>query len=458
MTSSLVKERVWEQIGYEPHAGQRAVHVSPARHKAVSAGRRFGKSIIGGHELIPEALKTYTMLDELKATGKRREFWIVGPEYTDSEKEFRVFYAVCERLGLPFDKPGTYYNAESGDMVVSLWGGKFIVHGKSAKYPATLVGEGLAGVILAEAAKLKSVVWTKYLRPTLADTRGWSLHTSTPEGKNWFYDLWRRGQDPAYPDWESWRMPSWANLRIFPEGRKDPEILDMAADMTPERFNQEIGALFTEFVGRVFPNFEEELHVTSLQYNPTLPTYLATDYGWTNPMVALVIQVDVWENVYVIGEKRYIHTDINDVSKDLLTWRNGLAAQATELYPDPEAPGDSSILANALKTRIITGTGGELKWRLELIRQHLKPQPEHAPEEERVPKLLIDRSCIELIREMQDYRYPETNEERNKEAPENPMKKDDHGPEALGRFFRGKFGGPTQGNRRARVSKAKVSR
>ena len=39
---------------------------------------------------------------------------------------------------------------------------------------------------------------------------------------------------------------------------------------------------------------------------------------------------------------------------------------------------------------------------------------------------------------MGDYRYPDG--VRSGVVNENPLKKDDHGPEALGRFFRGYYG------------------
>lgn len=450
---AIAKELVWPSLNYDPHTGQATIHKSRARHRVSACGRRFGKSTIGGHELTCEAMYTYTLRNDLEESSKRREFWIVGPEYTDAEKEFRIFYNDCKRLEMPFDRPGTYNNPENGDMVVSLWNGRLIVHAKSAKYPQTLVGEGLAGVVMAEAAKMKENVWTKYVRPTLADVRGWSLFNSTPEGRNWFYKLWQRGQDPEAESWESWRMPSWANDRIFPDGELDNEIAEMRADMSAERAAQEIEASFTEFVGRVFKDFDEELHVRSLDYDPRWPVFAAVDYGWTNPFVWLLLQVDVWDNVYVIGEYRAVQKDINDIAVDLDLPINH---RVQCMYPDPASPGDTAVLMKKLRVKSDTGTGGELKWRLELIRQALKPMPEHAPPEERQPKLLIDRSCTELIREMQDYRYPDSkNEERpNKEE---PMDKDDHGPEALGRFFRGYFGGPPSpdGNR-ARIRRANV--
>jgi hypothetical protein len=59
---------------------------------------------------------------------------------------------------------------------------------------------------------------------------------------------------------------------------------------------------------------------------------------------------------------------------------------------------------------------------------------------------------------MLDYRYPETKAEADKSPKEQPMDKDDHGPEALGRFMRGYFGGPgTQAKGSARVKQAVMS-
>lgn len=138
------------------------------------------------------------------------------------------------------------------------------------------------------------------------------------------------------------------------------------------------------------------------------------------------------------------------------------------IYPEPARPDETSILEKMLKCRVAPNTGGELKWRLELIRKHLKfdPESEGHKDEIRKPKLFIDRECVGLplgdgglLREMQEYRYPETREESTRAEPELPLDKDDHGPEALGRFFRGYFGGPPEPSRqkgRARMRKVKV--
>lgn len=446
----LSVDRVFERIGYAPHDAQVKIHKAKInrRFRVVCAGRRTGKSTAGGHELVPHAYEAYFKRDELDPHGKRMEYWIVGPEYSDAEKEFRVLWNDLKHLEMPLDHPGSYNNPLSGDMHLSLWGGRFQVHAKSAKYPDNLVGEALHGLILAEAAKLKPSIWTKYLRPMLADYRGWALMTSTPEGKNWFYEAWMNGvNSPRGSEWWSLRMPSWANNIIFPGGRFDPEIASMAADLTAEAFNQEIGAEFTDFVGRVFKDFDEETHVKPLLYNPDFQTYACVDYGWTNPFVWLLLQVDRWENVYVLGEVYGSHKRIDEVHQEIID--AGLAPSSLRyFYPDPAEPGDTRVLESNLKIQGVGGTGGEIKDRLRLIRKWLKIPNHllHLPDghEDKLPKLFIDPSCKNLIREMNEYRYPEKKRDADKNDSELPLKKDDHAPEALGRFFKAHFGSTEQ--------------
>ena len=487
--AALNPATVFHELGYTPHAGQIPVLRSPARMKVVSAGRRFGKSDVGGHRLTVEAIISKDLATEYLERGKRREFWIVGPEYTDSEKEFRVLWNELRKLDVPFDKPGSYNNPEGGFMHLSLWGGAFQAHAKSAKMPDTLVGEGLHGVILAEAAKLKEIVWVKYLRPMLADFEGWALMTSTPEGKNWFYERWQAGQNPRQTEWKSWRVPSWMNPHVYrtptkgPEVRavldimRDPrcrelageiaahfgytidsEILSLMDDLTPEAFMQEIGADFTEFVGRVFKEFDEEWHVSDLEYNPKYQHYAAMDSGYTNPSVWLYIQIDPWGNVDVLDEIYQTGLTPDEFAQTIKD--RHLDRGVIRFYPDPAAPGDNVQVERILRIPQGGGTGGELKYRIDAIREALKPRKviRHLPvgHPERLPRLRFDRRCVNTIREFQEYRYPDRKDTiLGDEAHENPMKKDDHTPEALGRFFAGWSGTPDRtgisGNGRAKI-------
>ena len=506
------------QVNWDPHNGQIKVLNSHARHKLWCAGRRTGKSELGGHVLLPEAFYTRYVADEWLKKGKRREFWIVGDEYTTAEKEFRVIWHLIESLGMPMDHPGSYYNAEGGSMHIKLWGGAFQIHAQSAKYPDHLVGEALCGVLMVEAAKTKMSIWQKYIRPMLNDYEGWSLHTSTPEGKNHFYDKYEMGQDPYNTEWESWRMPAWLNPYVYtPTGRLiaagklppdtiipdhewttdadvkfmlqqledhpnlsaaqvvaveklhiDKEIVDLADDLTLELFKQEIAADFTEFVGQVFKDYDEEYHVSNLTYNPDWQTFGAVDYGFTNPNVWLLVQVGPWGEINVLDEVYEYGLTADAFAAEII--RRRLNPPGLRLfYPDPADPMSSRTLQDKLRVQSAGGTGGELNIRLNLIRQALRKgrvdyqatELSDSNADTWRPQLMFDRKCTRTRADMMAYRYPEQKEDGETSVPrmELPMKKDDHGPEALGRFMMGFFGaGSLLGSGGTKVRRANMGR
>jgi hypothetical protein len=431
-----------------------------------AAGRRTGKSTLGGHELIPEAFRAKINAGMLREMGIRAEYWIIGPNYTDSEKEFRVFYNDCKRLKFPMDRPGTYNDPRSGNMAVSLDHGTMIVLAKSAARPESLVGEGLHGVIMAEAAKMKESTWAKYARPMLADFIGWSLWNSTPEGKNYFHRLWEDGQNKNNPEWDSFKTPSWINKYVFRKGMTDlqlkmlkdprpgagpemaralggdPEFISMFYDLGPTLFGQEIECSFTEYAGRVYYDFDEEIHCRNLSYNPDWPLYVATDYGYRNPNVALFIQTDPFGMVYVIGEYyREGETD-DEFAQSVIDhpYLSHLVPKIKAIYPDPEDPGATATLCKMWKTNAVGGTGGELDNRIRLVRNLLKINNSHLEwgHPDRLPGMLIDWSCTKFREELDAYRYPDINAKG--ESQEKPLKKNDHAPEAFSRFAGGYFG------------------
>jgi hypothetical protein len=333
--------------------------------------------------------------------------------------------------------------------------------------------------VFSEAAKLKPSVWIKYIRPTLADFGGWTYFGSTPEGRNWFYDLWEQGQDPSRRDWRSWRAPSWINPYVYPDGvvqevldaaklaRRygrlrqwisntqhyendrglepspvgiDPEIWSLFLDQSTEMFNQEIEALFNEFAGRVFKDFDEEIHVNDVGFNPTWKTYACADYGFTNPFVWLLVQVDPFnERIHIVDEYYETGKTTGEAGREIRE-RGLRPSTLREFFPDPAEPDRTREIADLLHLHPGRGTGGPIKDRLEWIRRFLKPVPSTGE-----PGLTVNRKCKNFIREHGQYKYKETAavaSEKGRNAPELPEKKDDHTPEALGRLMVGLFGKP----------------
>lgn len=428
------KDLYFQQTDYVPHPGQRLVHYDGTRHRVLSNGRRWGKSMFGGKEIEAMAfLKNFR--------GEPMRGWIIGPEYTDAEKEFRVIYNSFKALGIDAISNKFLSNVENGNMhIATRWG--FDVQCRSARHPETLVGEGLDFVLLAEAGRHRRYTFTEYVRPALSDKRGISMMSGVPEDaseNNLLYWGYKRGQNPQQSQWQSWQLPSWTNTFVFPGGRQDPEIIEAAEDLTEDEFNRQYGGQFILRRGRVMKEWEDEKNVAKLQYRYDWPLYAAVDFGYTNDWVWLLIQEDpMTHNVYVLREKRFRLRDTEDIARNELL-NDTLTRKVSAIYVDPSSPDDASILRRHLKIPTRSNTGGEIKRRLELIRSALKTRPENLPEDhpERTPGLVVDESCEQLIWEMREgYRWPDhTNNDKNES--EIPLDHDNHGPEALGRFFKG---------------------
>jgi hypothetical protein len=450
----LKKEVYFSETGYIPHQGQRVVHADRHRHRALSNGRRWGKTLAGGKE----AEVTAFVKNKL---NQPQRGWIVGPNYTDCEKEFRVLYNSLRELGV--DQVSTKFlnNTDNGNMhIATKWG--WDIQCRSAAHPETLVGEGLDFVLLVEAGRLKRSMFTQYIRPALSDKRGWSLMTGVPEiatDVSLLYWGYSRGQDPDRKPWMSWKMPSWTNNIVFPGGRNDPEILEAEEDLTEDEFRRQYGGEFVEKVGRVIQEWDDDTHLFNLKYNPDLPLYGAVDYGYTNPFVWLWIQVDEFDNVYVIEEFYQTLKDTDDICKDYLN-NHPLIDKLVAFYPDPAEPDDTATIVKNIRKPARSNTGGELKTRLSLIRRHMKLAPEYLPEghPDKLPRIRVDRKCTRLAWEIREgYRWPEHRSDVKSDS-EVPLDKDNHGPEALGRFMKGYFDVKSEHRGRTRQRKAKMRR
>lgn len=451
--TTLSREAYFDKVGYVPHSAQWTVHDSSARFRVLSNGRRWGKTILGGRDYEPHAFVPCPI------TGEAQIGWVVGPQYTDTEREFGIIYDSLRKRGVERESIKFLNNVESGSLHIKTnWG--FELLGKSAAHPESLVGEGLNFVMMVEAGRHKRKTWTQYIRPTLSDRLGEAFFSGVPEGRSehsLLYTLWQRGQTSKFPGWASWRMPSWTNDVVFPGGRNDPEILDAESDLTTDEFNRQYGAQFVDKVGSVMQDWDDEVHLADLEYRPDWPLYAATDYGFRNDFVWLWIQVGPFGQVNVIRERRWNEMQTGDIARELLAMDGSLVRSCAALYPEPAEPDRTLELSNMLHIAARPNTGGPIQTRLSLIWKALKLQHSHLPDghPEKVPMLHVDRSCVKLAWEMREgYRWPEHRSEVRSDS-EIPLDKDNHGVEALGRFFKGYFD-LTGAAAQSRVRKARV--
>lgn len=217
------------ELDVQLHPAQLEIFNSTARFKAVSAGRRFGKSRLAAWMLIIKALQS-----------ENKDVWYIGPTFQQSKE---IMWSMLKDLlqGTDLIK-ATHENIAT----ITLTNGRKISL-KGSDRPDTLRGVGLSYVVLDEYASMKPEVWEKIVRPTLADVKGGALFIGTPEGKNHFYDLWVQAGLEENTDWEQFSFNSTDNPLL------DPEEIEIARKtMSTQAFRQEFEASFVSFTGGIF--------------------------------------------------------------------------------------------------------------------------------------------------------------------------------------------------------------
>ena len=233
------KDAFFRDLGYVPHEGQAAVHASKAHRRICACGVRWGKTRCAAMEGLASALEP----------KDRSMGWVVAPTYDLADKVYRELVLIAtshlqHRLV-------TLKENDRKLVLRNMAGGLSEIRGKSADNPISLLGEGLDWVIVDEAARLKPAIWEGHVTQRLLDKNGWALLISTPRGKGWFYDLYRRGQGQD-PDYASWNHPSRSNPYL------NAELIEHERSRLPERvFKQEYEGAFLEGAGAVFRNVRD---------------------------------------------------------------------------------------------------------------------------------------------------------------------------------------------------------
>lgn len=417
----------FQRIDYRPHREQLLYHNSLARFRIPVCGRRFGKSKMAGSDMQPKLLMPKKM------------YWIVGPTYDLGEKEFRVVWddmIIKQQLGRDKSiKKG--YNKKQGVMFIEFpWQTRIEV--RSADHPDNLVGEALDGVIMSEAAKHKKETWERFIRPALSDKRGFADFPTTPEGFNWLHDVWQLGKNDKFPNYESWKFPSWANTVVYPGGYDDPEIQELIETTTPEWFAQEYGADFASFVGKILPEWDENVHVRNHTFRPDWPNYMLFDFGYTNPLAAVEIQISPRDEVFIWREHYKSFTTIPDHVRIMKAREQPDDYHLDLAFGDPADPEAAAMVSRLLvRCHVDPKLKSEYTWAdgIDLMREFMKPIPtgdeidEYGTPAPDMPRYFVDPSCKHTIKEHNNYRSNEPIKGRN--VPEFGQKMDDHTLDAI---------------------------
>lgn len=211
---------------YRPHSGQIPLHQSDARFRVVCCGRRWGKTYACINEIVKFAWE-----------NPKRITWWVAPSYQQTDIAMRIMFNHFRGAIRNINRSKNYFEWHSGSYTFF----------KSTTNFDSLRGEGVSFMVIDEARDVPEEAWTAALRPTLSDTMGKAIIISTPRGYNWFYNEWARGNDPDYPEYESFRFPTSSNPYIHPD-----EIEHARKTLPRDIFMQEYEAEFLDDTAGVF--------------------------------------------------------------------------------------------------------------------------------------------------------------------------------------------------------------
>jgi hypothetical protein len=222
---------------------------------------------------------------------------------------------------------------------------------------------------------------------------------------------------------------------------------------------QEYGADFSAFVGKIYGDWQEEVHVRRHTFNPDWPNYMAFDWGFTNPLAAVEFQVDPWGRVRVWREHYKAFWRLEEHIAYLKQRPNPAGYRLDLCFGDAADPGAASYVTEHFapciadpraKSGSVDEKGKkafESGWRegVELVGSYLKvadrlewatdfselvtPADLELRTETAEPLLTVDPSCENGIREFNNYKAPETRGEVN--VREAAQKYEDHFLDAL---------------------------
>jgi hypothetical protein len=194
------------------HRAQQLVVNGAKRFNVLQCGRRFGKTTLGVDLAIDPALDGFPV------------GWF-APTYKILADAWREIVAATKDITDKLDLKDHRIELITGG-VLEFWSLDTPDPGRSRKYKRVLVDE--AGIV-----RNLEDAWNGAIRPTLTDYRGDAWFFGTPKGRNYFHQLFAKGQSND-PDWQSWRFGTVENPAIARD-----EIEAARSDMPRAVFEQE---------------------------------------------------------------------------------------------------------------------------------------------------------------------------------------------------------------------------
>lgn len=254
------------------HLGQDLVHSERKRFNYLFAGRRWRKT-------------SYMAMYMLRNANKYKGEYLWASPTHDQNK---IALSYMEKMG------GKQVKINRSSMTATI--NKSLIRFRSLVKPDNARGFTIDGVCIDEAAYIDGDAFFEVIRPTLMSSLGWAFLASTPNGYNWLYDLWVKGDSD---NTATWRIPSYGvvlednqvirkyNKYENPDLSFD-EILSLYDQMPSFSFRQEILCEFVANQLNPFVNIDELCILPTQSYSER-DTIAGVDFAKTTDYTCVSI-------------------------------------------------------------------------------------------------------------------------------------------------------------------------
>jgi hypothetical protein len=421
---------------YKPHPKQTAAHLA-----FLTGGYNRGVLLMGR-----QSGKTFFAVNHswLSATIHQGRYFVVF-------KTYKQAHEVVWRQYVPLIPKELIYKKNEQDLLIEL----NYVHGPVTLPDGTIIqvehdedkprssiqllgsdqadshrGFKANGIIFDEYADQNPDNWLTVYQPMFTTTNGWAIFMGTPRGYNHFYDLVEQAKDDDtwFYQEATWRDSPYATPEAIATARKDYESKGQLST-----FYQEYELEFRSVQGAVYPQFDRDIHVIPQRewvdkVPPDLTIYAGIDFGY-HTTACLFIGIDKDQNWYVFDELYGREEILADLMPRI--WEKVGDSRLVLMIGDSQAKDAiETMQTKGYPIVPVVKRADSITHGIDLIRQKLRPRMQLVGPPK--PSLFISGVCKNFIQELEAYRYPEEKPDRN--PSEQPVKEDDHGPDAL-RYF-----------------------
>ena len=260
-------------LGFSPHQGQQRILKDlmfyydeyPTKlqkhYFTLNIGRQWGKSLMVCNFLLWVAIN-----------HPKQDCVYITPTYKLAKKLFREFMDAIE--GAPCIK-----SINKTDLQVEFVNGSICRFG-SGENPMSWRGFTLSLLIIDEAAFCQSGLWT-VMEPTLRVKGRMAIFISTPNGRNWFWNLCSRGQSEL-DNWHYHSAPSWESPYI------NRAELDEIKKHSELQWRIEYNAEFIDDEMSVFRDVDGCVLESEIQPSEKDQVYIGLDLGKKNDYTVAV--------------------------------------------------------------------------------------------------------------------------------------------------------------------------